>query len=190
MNKPHDFEQWLEQTAAELHEEPVPNWPRAETFRPQYREERAFKSWWQKPWLPVTSLATSAFAMVLVLGQVQIQSNQYGFSVSFGGADEATLEAMIAERLNQYGAQQQVILANYANTLRNDFRDDFRTEMAQANQQLADYMLAVNRQERESDLAELIRYVNEQRQDDQYYFANQLQQYADGWVQQVGYTNQ
>lgn len=193
MSKPHEFQQWLEQTAAELHEEPVPNWPREATFRPQSRVDNAYresKAWWQKPWLPVTSLAASAFAMILVLGQVQIQSNQYGFSVSFGGADEAKLEAIIAERLNQYGAQQQVILANYANTLRSDFRDDFRTEMAQANQQLADYMLAVNRQERESDLAELIRYVNEQRQDDQYYFANQLQQYADGWVQQVGYSNQ
>lgn len=187
MSKPQDFEKWLSETAATLQDEPVPHWPRESTFRPHYVEAKA---WWQKSWLPVTSLAASVFAMVLVLGQVQIQSNQHGFSVSFGGADEAKLEALIAERLNQYGAQQQVVLANYATTLRKDFREDFRTEVAQANQQLADYMLAVNRQERENDLAELIRYVNEKRQDDQYYFANQLQQYADGWVQQVGYSNQ
>ena len=187
MSKPQDFQQWLEETTAELREEPVPHWPRESTFRANPTHSQP---WWQKSWLSLTSLGASAIAVILVVGQVQFNSNQHGFSVSFGGADEAKLEAMIAERLSQYGAQQQVVLANYANTLRSDFRQDFRTEMAQANQQLADYMLAVNRQERESDLAELIRYVNEQRQSDQYYFANQLQQYADGWVQQVNYSEQ
>lgn len=182
MKKPQEFELWLSQTAANLRDEPVPDWSRESTFRSRFVNSAP---WWQKPWLPIGSLTVSALAMILVLGQVQIQSNNHGFSVSFGGVDEAKLEAVIAERLNQYGAQQQVILANYANTLRRDFREDFRSEMAQANQQLTDYMLAVNRQERESDLAEVIRYVNEQRQDDQYFFANQLQEYADGWVNDV-----
>jgi len=187
MSKPQDFEQWLVTTTAELREEAVPDWPRESTFRARHQPTQA---WWQRPWLPLSSLAASAFAMVLVLGQVQITSNEYGFNVQFGGADQAQLEALVTQRLKEYGAEQQVLLANYANTLRTDFRDDFRVEVAQANQQLADYMLAVNRQERERDLVDLIRYVNEQREDDQYFFANQLQQFSDGWIQQVGFTNE
>lgn len=187
MNKPQKFEQWITETAAVMRDDPVPNWSRESTFRARNQYSQA---WWQRPWLPLSSLAVSAFALVLVLGQVQITSNAYGFSVQFGGADQAQLEALVTQRLNEYGAEQQLFLANYAHTLRSDVRADFRVEMAQANQQLADYMLAVNRQERESDLVDLIRYVNEQREDDQYFFASQLQQFSDGWIEQVGFTTE
>lgn len=190
MSKPQDFERWIAETATQINEESVPEWPRESTYRPRYTEQSKHSVWWQKPWLPIGSLAVSLFAMVLVLGQVQVSSSEHGFSVQFGGVDEAKLEAMVAQRLNEYGAQQQLTLANYATNLRADFREDFRTEMAQANKQLADYMLAVNRQEREGDLAELIRYVNEQRQDDQYYFASQFQQFSDGWIQPAVSTSQ
>lgn len=185
MSKHPDFEEWLQRTADNMVNEPVPEWPRERTFR---ATAATTLRWWQKPWLPMTSLAASAFAMLLVIGQVQFHNTADGFSVSFGGGvDEAKLTAMVEQRLNEYGAAQQLTLANYASNLREDFREDFRTELGTANQQLVNYVLATNRQERQDDMEDLIRFVNAQREDDQVYFANQLQQFSEDWLEQSSY---
>jgi uncharacterized protein with NRDE domain len=48
-------------------------------------------------------------------------------------------------------------------------------------------LIAANRDERNDDMAELIRYVNAQREDDQVFFANQVQQLSEDLLQQSGY---
>lgn len=182
MNQQHPYTEQLQQLADQWEPQQVPSWDRHRTFRASAQPRL---SWWQRPWLPLASLACSAFALVVVLGNTQIISNEQGVTVRFGGQsiDPQIIEQRVAERLNEYAAAQQVALANYGITLRNDMRED----MNAANQQLVNYVIAANRQERNDDMADLIRYVNAQREDDQVFFANQIQQISEDLIQQSGY---
>jgi hypothetical protein len=182
MNQQHSFTEQLQQLADQWQDQEVPHWQREHTFR---ASQPPRLSWWQRPWLPLASLAGSAFAVVLVLGNTQIISNEQGVTVRFGGStpDTSVVEQLVAQRLNEYAAAQQVALVNYGVTLRHDMRED----MTVANQQLVNYVIAANREERNSDMADLIRYVNAQREDDQVFFANQIQQISEDLFQQSGY---
>ncbi|RUO58706.1 hypothetical protein [Pseudidiomarina insulisalsae] len=177
MNKSHEFEQWVQQTADETRGEAVPEWPRELTFRAT-REPKL--RWWQRPLLPVASLACSALALLAIVSQLQVQVTDNGFNVHFGGGlTEQQLQAAVAEQMTTYKAQQQLQMADYAANLREDFRDD----VAAANQQLVNYVLTTSRSERQQDMEDLIRYVNAQREDDQVYFAYQLSQVTEQLVE-------
>lgn len=168
MSKQHQFEQWLSEAAAEVTAAPVPEWDRAATYRPMMHNHQP---WWQRPWLPITSFATSALAVLLVVAQVQISSDAQGFTIQFGQSPAAQVEVLVAAEV---GAM----------------RDELRAEMTAVNEQFAEYMLAVNRQEREAELEDLIQYISLLREDDQIYFASQLQQYAEDWIYHVELLNQ
>ncbi|WP_411360159.1 hypothetical protein [Pseudidiomarina salilacus] len=177
MSKQHNFEQWLQDTAAATQAETVPEWPRELTYRGRAQTQQR---WWQRPLLPVASLACSLLAVLAVVSQLQIQVTEQGFSVHFGGGlSEQQLQAAVTEQVSKLQAEQQLQLANYAANLREDFRDD----VAAANQQLVNYVLTTNRSEREQDMEDLIRYVNAQREDDQVYFAYQLSQVTEQWAE-------
>lgn len=182
MKQQHPFTDQLQQLADQWEPQPVPNWDRQRTFRAVQPPRLA---WWQRPWLPLASMACSALALLLVVGNTQVISNEQGLTVRFGGnaIDPLVIEQRVAERLNEYAAAQQVALVNYGVTLRNDMREDMNV----ANQQLVNYVIAANRQERNDDMADLIRYVNAQREDDQVFFANQIQQISEDLLQQSGY---
>lgn len=183
MSKSHEFEKWIQETADATHAERVPEWPRELTFR-GHAEQRL--RWWQRPFLPVASFACSALALLAIVSQLQVQVTEQGFNVHFGGGlTEQQLEAAVAARMTSYAAEQQLQMANYAANLREDFRDD----VAAANQQLVSYVLNTSRTERQEDMEDLIRYVNAQREDDQVYFAYQLSQVTDGLIEPSDLTN-
>lgn len=114
-----------------------------------------------------------ALAVLAVVTQLQVEVTGQGFNVHFGGSlSEQQLQAAVDEKMAVLAAEQQLQLANYAANLRQDFSDD----VAAANQQLVNYVLTTNRNERQEDMEDLIRYVNAQREDDQVYLAHQLSQ--------------
>lgn len=177
MSKQHHFEQWLHDTAAATQAEAVPEWPRELTYRGR---EHTQLRWWQRPLLPVASFACSLLAVLAVVSQLQIQVTEQGFNLYFGGGlSEQQLQAAVTEQMSKLQAEQQLQMANYAANLREDFRDD----VAAANQQLVNYVLTTNRSEREQDMEDLIRYVNAQREDDQVYFAYQLAQVTEQFIE-------
>ena len=182
MNQQHPYTKQLQQLADQWEHQAVPDWNRQATFRASYQPHL---NWWQRPWLALTSLTCSALALLLVLANTQVISNQQGVTVRFGGSsiDAEVIEQLVTMRLNDYAAAQQLALVEYGITLRNDMRED----MNQANQQLVNYVIAANRDERNDDMADLIRYVNAQREDDQVFFANQIQQLSEDLLQQSGY---
>lgn len=182
MNQQHPYTKQLQQLADQWEHQAVPDWNRQATFRASYQPHL---NWWQRPWLALTSLACSVLALLLVLANTQVISNQQGVTVRFGGnsIDAEVIEQLVTARLNDYAAAQQLALVEYGITLRNDMRED----MNRANQQLANYVIAANRDERNDDMADLIRYVNAQREDDQVFFANQIQQLSEDLLQQGGY---
>lgn len=181
MSKQQDFQAWIETTAAATQPEPVPEWPRETTFRT--RPTATSIAWWQRPLLPVASLACSALAVLAVVTQLQVEVTGQGFNVHFGGGlSEQQLQAAVDEKMAVLAAEQQLQLASYAANLRQDFSDD----VAAANQQLVNYVLTTNRNERQEDMEDLIRYVNAQREDDQVYLAHQLSQVTGQLLEQDG----
>lgn len=140
----------------------VPHWDRASTF------ESEKKPWWQWSALPAMSFAFSCFAIALVLLKVELIVKPEGIMLSFSddyqNSQKATQDERLAElvdqRLQAFASEQQVVLANYA--------ADIKVKQQESNLQLATYVIGASRQERKEDLADFIKYINEQRADEQF----------------------
>jgi hypothetical protein len=140
----------------------VPQWDRASTF------ESDKKPWWQWSVLPVISLAFSCFAIALVLLKVELIVKPEGVMLSFAGNYQESLQVsqddkvaqLIDQKLQVFASEQQVILANYA--------ADIKVKQQESNLQLASYVIGASRQERKEDMTDFIKYINEQRADEQF----------------------
>lgn len=138
----------------------VPRWDKEQTFvMPQTK-----RSW---DWLPGVSFATSLLAIVIVLTGTQMQFKDGEVRLSFGNQQaEQTLTQILDSRLDEFKQNQQAALTLYAQSLQQQQLD--------TSNQLTSYLLTSSRTERREDFAELIKFVNEQRSDDQLFYARQL----------------
>jgi hypothetical protein len=156
--------------------EEVPNWDRTSTFEMPDKVK-----WWQWQGLPTLSFATSLFAIVMVLTRLQVSTNEGAMTISFAGKyreqqSEQEIDRLVNDRLAEFQKNQQLTLINYTQTLQQQQMD--------TSTQLTQYLLGASRKERREDFAELIKYVNEQRGDDQLFYARQLNE-----LQQEIYAN-
>lgn len=150
----------------------VPDWNREATFTASEQPK-----WWQMQWLPVTSMAMSVLAIAMVISGFQIRTHDGEMTISFNQfADSQKVEQLVAARLTEFKAEQQQVLSTYAQTLQQQQLD--------ASTQLTNYLLASSRQERREDFGEFIKFINDQRNEDQIYYAKQLNK-----LQQDMYTN-
>lgn len=138
-------------------DEQVPEWDRGASF------ESDSRPWWQWQGLPAMSFACSLFAMSLVLFNVEVNIQEQGVTISFAGNNQAKtsqyVETLLDQKLQSFANEQQVVLANYA--------ADISAKQQEGNLQLASYILGASRQERKEDMNDFIKYINDQRQDDQ-----------------------
>lgn len=145
----------------------VPKWDMESTFSAGLSKQHEARPWWQWQGLPWLSLATSMVAILMVTLNVQVQIKDdvllIGFANSFS---EAQIASLVDERMQDIDKQNTQRLALYQQQL--------QQQQQQFSTQLADYILTSNRSERKEDFAELIKYVNQQRSDDQIYYASQL----------------
>ena len=140
----------------------VPEWDRESTFAAPEKSK-----WWQWQGMPAFSLGTSLVAIVMVMSGFQISVHDGAMTISFTSQpSQAQIQAMVDEKLDTFQQNQQLALANYAQSIQQQQLD--------ASTQLTNYLLASSRQERREDFAELIKFINEQRSDDQMFFARQL----------------
>jgi len=148
----------LNQYSQAYEDQEVPNWDRGES----YFEEPT--KWWQWQGLPVTSMAFSFVAMMLVVFNVQFKVSTDGLVMSFGQQDEPSQEqqivALMEEKLSQFSKEQQQTLVNYI--------DDVKAQQQQSNLQLASYIMSTSRQERQEDIVDVLQYINEQQKDDKF----------------------
>lgn len=151
----------------------VPEWHRESTLVPQVgapqigSEAPKARSWWQWSGLPMVSLATSMAAILMVTLNVQVNVSDQGVLIGFANSySEQQIQDLMDQRLQDYQQTSNQQLAMYSQQLQ-DQQKQFST-------QLADYVLTANRSERKEDFAELIKFVNQQRSDDQLYYASQL----------------
>jgi hypothetical protein len=144
----------------------VPNWDRASTFDAPQKVK-----WWQWQGLPTLSFATSMLAIVMVLTGLQVRTHEGAMTISFAGKyreqqSEQEIDNLVNDRLVEFQETQQLALTNYTQTMQQQQMD--------TSTQLTQYLLGASRKERREDFAELIKYVNEQRGDDQIFYARQL----------------
>lgn len=158
--------------AQDYRPEAVPQWNREATF-----EQAVVPKWWQWQGLSTLSLACSFAAILLVVSGFQIQARDGVITMSFNrGIDQNQVDQLVEARLAKYSLEQASVMENYAQTLRQQQLD--------GSTQLTNYLLASSRQERREDFGEFIKFINEQRNEDQVFYARQLNQ-----LQQQLYTN-
>jgi hypothetical protein len=140
----------------------VPSWDRTSTFEMPNKVR-----WWQWQGLPTLSFATSLLAIVMVLTGLQVRTNEGAMTISFSGKQSTQeINRLVNEKLEIFQEIQQLALTNYTQTMQQQQMD--------TSTQLTQYLLGASRKERREDFAELIKYVNEQRGDDQLFYARQL----------------
>ena len=142
--------------------EPVPDWDAEATFSAPQKPH-----WWQWQGLPALSFASSALAIVMVLTGVEVSVDEGSLTVSFAGKDnQQQVEQLVQAKLQAFQLEQQKALNTYAQSLQQQQLD--------ASTQLTNYLLSSSRQERREDFAEFIKFINQQRSDDQQFYARQL----------------
>jgi len=144
------------------HRDEVPNWDRDSTFDMPQKAK-----WWQWQGLSTLSFATSMLAIVMVLTGLQVRMDDGAMTISFADKQSTQeIDRLVDDRLAQFQQVQQVALTEYTQAMGQQQMD--------ASTQLTQYLLGASRKERREDFAELIKYVNEQRGDDQLFYARQL----------------
>lgn len=144
------------------HNDEVPSWDRASTFVAPQKVK-----WWQWQGLATLSFATSMLAIVMVLSGLQVRTDQGAMTISFAGKhSQQDIDNLVDRRLAEFQETQQLALSNYTQAMQQQQMD--------TSTQLTQYLLGASRKERREDFAELIKYVNEQRGDDQLFYARQL----------------
>lgn len=160
-NPSNSFEDWLAQQGQSDHiEQEVPEWDREHAFRQHYRPQSGVNRLTQP--LAFAAFALSCVAVSLVVTQ------SYKADVDAQVAQQ--VDSLVEEKMALFKEQQKIRLAQHNKDLRNDFREQLSTSTTQ----LATYILATNRQERKDDMTQLVEYVNDTREEDQTFFAQQL----------------
>jgi len=164
----------LEQAAHEWKNQPVPEWHRTEyAVRPRQQSSG---------WLNWTALATSTLAILMVLFQVQISSNDNGFQIAFGGQSSDAVNSIVEQKLREYKKQQSVMLdARFVAEA-----DKQRT----ANKLMVADVLEKTRDERREDLNFLITGIQTQRYEDQSKVEKRLAYLAENQIENNQYINQ
>ena len=153
----------LNMMAEDFEEVAVPAWDAAATF--VYADN---KRWWQWSGLPAMSLASSALAIVMVLSGFQIRTGNGQLTIGFGSEtpDKAEIAALVEEKMSSYQQTNQALFGKYV--------DAIAAQQKESSAQLTQYLLSSSRQERREDFAELVKFINQQRDDDQRFMARQI----------------
>ena len=151
----------LMSSAHNYQQQEVPNWDRGATFQQEKQP------WWQWQGLPAMSFATSMLALVMVLLKVEVSVSNDSFMVSFAGKQQREqVEQLVEKRLQGFSNDQMLVLANYA--------EDLQNQQKLANADLIRHVLSSSRLERKEDFGELVKFLQQQREDDQYSVSRQL----------------
>ncbi|WP_416305457.1 hypothetical protein [Neptunicella sp. SCSIO 80796] len=144
----------------------VPRWDAAATFATSSEP----RGWFQ--WQGSLSFGLSILAICMVLFKVEIQVTDGAMTLSFAGKQQQQqVEKLVNDKLDQFQQNQQLALADFSQTMQDQQKLN--------NAQLTNYLLTSNREERREDFVELIKFVNEQRSDDQLFFAKQINKLQD-----------
>ena len=111
--------------------------------------------------------AMSLFAVLLVTFKLEVTVHDGSVTISFGGKpDQQHIEQLVNDKFMEYAKLQDNKFGEKS--------DYLQQQQMQMNTQLARHLLDSSRSERREDFADLIKHLNQQREDDQVFFARQL----------------
>ncbi|MFC3120287.1 hypothetical protein [Agaribacter flavus] len=149
-------------TAQQFEQSDIPAWDKESTFIATERVK-----WWQWSGMPVTSMAMSVLAIAMVVTGFNIHVEAGRITMGFQSApSQAQMTALVDTKIADYQQANQAMFSQYVEAL--------TAQQQQSSAQLTEYLLSSSRQERREDFAELIKFINEQREDDQRFYARQL----------------
>ncbi len=149
-------------TAQQFEQSDIPAWDMESTFIATEQPK-----WWQWSGMPMASMAMSALAMVMVVTGFNIEVEDGRIAMGFqSGPSQAQMTALVDAKIADYQQANQAMFTQYVDAL--------TAQQQQSGAQLTEYLLSSSRKERREDFAELIKFINEQREDDQRFYARQL----------------
>lgn len=164
----------IQQASHQWEEQAVPEWHRTNfAVRPK---PSPFS------WLNLTALATSTLAILMVLFQVNISTNDQGLQIAFGNPNEGQINALVEKKMIAYQKQQATLL---------EARLMAQAESLKATNQLniANSMQKI-REERRDDISFLITGIETQRFEDQSKVDKQIAYLAENQIENNQYLNQ
>jgi len=155
---------------------PVPQWNKEATFfNGNQRVEGA-------RWFSLSGMAMtmSACAMVVVLSGAQLSFSDNGIALTFSHAvDDENVDALVAKKVAEALGEQREYYQQANQSLFKEYAQALSTQQQQSSAELTQYLLASSREERKEDFAELLKFINDQRIDDQRFYARQFSRLQD-----------
>ena len=156
-----------------------PQWDKEQTFFKK-DEPRSLSSWFS---LPGCAMAMSACALLAVLTGAKLSYSDNGVALTFSNNGANTVDEMVEQRVTQEVAkalgEQRDFYQQANQTLFKEYAQALSAQQQQSSAELTKYLLASSREERKHDFAELIKFINEQRIDDQRFYARQFTRLQD-----------
>ncbi|MFZ8199005.1 hypothetical protein [Alteromonas portus] len=157
----------------------LPQWDKEQTFFKKDKP-RSLSSWFS---LPACAMAMSACALIAVLTGAKLTYSDNGVALSFLNNNPNSIDEMVEQRVTQEVAkalgEQREFYQQTNQTLFKEYAQALSTQQQQSSAELTKYLLASSREERKQDFAELIKFINEQRIDDQRFYARQFTRLQD-----------
>ena len=154
----------------------TPQWDKSSTFF----EQTASKS--KASWFSLSSMAmaTSACALVAVLSGAQLSFDQNSIALTFSATQtKKDVDTLVAEKVATALGEQREYYQQVNQTLFKEYAQALSTQQQRSSAELTQYLLASSREERKEDFAELLTFINDQRIDDQRFYAQQFSSLQD-----------
>jgi len=167
----------------------LPQWDKEQTFF-STGKQRSHSGWFS---LPACAMAMSACALIAVLTGANFSYSDKGIALTFSNSNAVTVDEVVEQRVTQEVAkalgEQRDYYQQANQALFKEYAQALSTQQQQSSAELTKYLLASSREERKQDFAELIKFINEQRIDDQRFYARQFTRLQDEIDEiEVGYS--
>ncbi len=177
-----DISKRIESIADTFSAPTVPQWDKSRTFSPVYDQTRP--SWFS---LSGLAIATSACALLAVLTGAQFSVSEKGVELTFVSSPSASeVDALVAQKVAETLSEQRDYYQQANQTLFKEYAQALSTQQRESNAELTEYLLASSREERKQDFTELLTFINDQRIDDQRFYARQFSR-LQGEIDEIGY---
>jgi len=165
----------LNQLSQQWQEQEVPQW-----HRTSYAVRPAAKS---ASWLNWGAMATSSLAILMVVFQLEIYSNESGLTISFGGSqNKQVIQKMVTSQLAEYQDKQDKVFLERLTAAFD--KQDNRNQLRLAN------WMEKNRTERQQEIKFVMSGWQTQRYQDQTKVDQQLSYIAENQIENNQMINQ
>jgi len=151
--------------ASEFVAPPVPDWNKAQLFPAQDKS-----SWFQWQGFP---------ALACFTGMPNKDNGKLLTAQTPSNVDAEQLSSLVEEQVRVQVKQQREMYQEANQVLFKEYAQSLAAQQQQTSAELTQYLLTSSREARKQDFAELLQFINDQRIDDQRFYARQFSKLQD-----------